>query len=103
MLKYLILAASSVLAQQMIDTDSNELQDAIHERMLQRRDFYIEGTCDMLHNELIKQEDEVLKQYLRSHHLSEDDFNFAQYNSAIAYDRHDQEEFYRQTYTPLAN
>ena len=63
MIKTLLFGLSSVMGQQLIETDSTEFVALVHERLLERRDFYLEGSIMTLHEALIDIEDYELSSY----------------------------------------
>ena len=71
MIKTLLFGLSSVLGQQLIETDSTEFVGAVHQRLLERRDFYLEGGIMMLHEALISIENSELSSYKLEKNITE--------------------------------
>ena len=94
-----MLVLSSVLGQQLIETDSAELVAAVHQRLLDRRDFYLDGGIMMLHEALISIEDSELSSYKLQKNITQVP---SSYTKQVLEDREEQEEFFAENYKELA-
>ena len=99
MIKTLLFGLSSVLGQQLIETDSTEFVAAVHQRLLDRRDFYLEGGIMMLHEALISIENSELSSYKLQKNITEVP---SSYTTKVLEDREEQEEFFALNFKELA-
>ena len=103
MLKTLLFGISLVFAQQLITIDSEEFTHAVHERILERRDFYVDGTEQMVHEKLIEIETSMLKDHLSVYNISAEDHQINNFCNEVEEAREEQERFYAEHYEKLAD
>ena len=71
MIKTLVFCLSLVLAQQQINIDSEEFTSAVHQRLLERRDFYVSGTEMEVEKSLRNIEETMLVEFQLDHTINQ--------------------------------
>ena len=98
MIKNIIFGFSLVFAQNFVEINSEEFTSAVHQRILERREFWVVGTETNLHSRLVTIEEEMLTEYLEDNNLDSQEVSLEQFQEQVTKDREEQEIFYAEHY-----
>ena len=103
MIKNIIFGLSLAFAEDLIEVDSEEFTSAVHQKILERRKFWVYTTEKGLYHSLVGIKDEMLLEYLEDNKLDSKEVSLVEFEDQVTKDREEIEITYAEQFEKIAD